>query len=1120
MTRRLELDDISNLQLPSEPAISPDGRQVVYVLRTTDIEKDVDHYVLFSVRATPTGWDVPTRLTAGVADTSPVFSPTGDDIAFLRRGEGPAQLYRLPVHGGEAQRLTELPSGAGAPVWSPDGKYIAFTAPVDRGPGHADDATAKNAPIRVTRLGYKSDGAGLQRNTRTQVHVVNAATGDVRQLTDGDWNAGPAAWSPDSTHLAFAADSDADSDITGESATHITDLGGGPGHRVVDGLKVAGPMLWTADGTALLTVGQRNVAPGHAGLFRRPLDGAAGDIRDLAEPLDRNVMPGGPGYPGGLPQLTADHRSVVFCVRDSGCSHVYAAAADGSDAPRPVIVGDDVVVSGLSLATGADVAAVVLSDPTSYGEVAVVDLNTGALTRLTRHTAAGLPDVELLRPEPRTFTVHDGTQVQGWLLRDPSAPTPAPLLVDAHGGPHNAWHPAADGAHPYHQVLAANGWSVLLLNVRGSDGYGTDFHNAAVGAWGTADERDVLDPVGQLVTEGIADPARLGITGYSYGGYLTCWLTGRTDRFAAAVAGGVVADLTSMWGTSDVGSSLGGQEWPDPFTDPQQLTALSPWSLVGAVTTPTLLLQGLADDRCPPGQAEQWFAALRRRGVPTEMILYPGSSHLFILNGRPSHRADYSRRLINWMEHHMNAPSSTRTSIDQQHWQGRLDELAAKHKVPGATLAIRRAGEPSDELVEAATGVLSTATQVAVTTDSVFQIGSISKVWTTTLVMQLVDQGSLDLDAPIVEVLPDLQLLDPDVAKHVTMRHLLTHTCGVDGDVFTDTGRGDDCIEKYVAALAETPLNHPLGATFSYCNSGFVLAGRVVEVLTGKTWDAALREQIITPLGLTTTSTLPEEAILHRAAIGHISDEPGQDEHPVTSWVMPRAIGPAGLINATAADTTEFAALHLRGGVTRDGRRLLSVASTDAMQAWQTDLPDKHTLGDSWGLGWIRFDWNGERLYGHDGATFGQHAYLRVLPAQGLSVALLTNGGQGGDLFADLYREIFAEVAGVTMAAPFQPPAEAPQVELTRYVGTYVRSSITSEVFERDGGLVLRIIPTGEIAEQSGSTVEEIDLHPVEQGLFAGRLPEQERWMAITFYQLPNGAEYVHYGVRANPKVS
>ncbi|OMQ14229.1 serine hydrolase, partial [Modestobacter sp. VKM Ac-2676] len=185
-----------------------------------------------------------------------------------------------------------------------------------------------------------------------------------------------------------------------------------------------------------------------------------------------------------------------------------------------------------------------------------------------------------------------------------------------------------------------------------------------------------------------------------------------------------------------------------------------------------------------------------------------------------------------------------------------------------------------------ATGVLNRATDVPVTTDAVFQIGSITKVWTTTLVMQLVDEGRLDLDAPLVEVLPDLQLGDPDVAKRVTMRHLLTHTSGIDGDVFTDTGRGDDCIEEYVAALADVTQNHPLGATFSYCNSGFTLVGRVVEVLTGQTWDAALRERVIEPLGLTHTSTLPEEAILHRAAVGHIAPGPGADPAPVPAWML------------------------------------------------------------------------------------------------------------------------------------------------------------------------------------------------------------------------------------------
>ncbi|GAA4737757.1 hypothetical protein GCM10023328_18020 [Modestobacter marinus] len=465
--------------------------------------------------------------------------------------------------------------------------------------------------------------------------------------------------------------------------------------------------------------------------------------------------------------------------------------------------------------------------------------------------------------------------------------------------------------------------------------------------------------------------------------------------------------------------------------------------------------------------------------------------------------------------------TTARPEIDQEHWQQRLEELAAKHEVPGATLAVLRLGPDGpdgDELVEAATGVLNKSTGVEATPDSVFQIGSITKVWTATLVMQLVDEGLLDLDTPLVEVLPGLQLADEEVARQVTMRHLLNHTSGIDGDVFTDTGRGDDTLERYVAALTDVAQNHPLGATFSYCNSGFSLAGRVVEVLTGKTWDAALRERVIEPLGLTSTSTLPEEAILHRVAVGHIKPEEDQESHVAPVWMLPRSLGPAGLVNATARDVTAFARMHLSEGRAPDGTAVLSPSSTAAMQAHSTDLPDRFSLGDSWGLGWIRFDWQGERLYGHDGTTFGQNAFLRVLPSQGIAVAMLTNGGQPRDLFADLYSEVFTELAGIRVAESLEPPTEAPEVELSRYVGTYERSSITTEVFERDGGLVMRVIPTGSIAEESGATVEELALHPIEQGLFATRAPESETWMAVVFYTLDNGAEYLHYGVRANPR--
>src|SRR6185437_4371291 len=223
-----------------------------------------------------------------------------------------------------------------------------------------------------------------------------------------------------------------------------------------------------------------------------------------------------------------------------------------------------------------------------------------------------------------------------------------------------------------------------------------------------------------------------------------------------------------------------------------------------------------------------------------------------------------------------------------------------------------------DELVEAAYGLLNADAGVEATTDSVWQIGSVSKVWTATLAMQLVDDGLLDLDSPVADYLPELELADADVAKTVTMRHLLTHTSGIDGDVFTDTGRGDECLERYVALLAGVKQNHPLGATWSYCNSGFSLAGRVIEKITAGTWDAALRQRIFTPLGLARTVTLPEEALLHRAAVGHVGDD--NDRAP--AWVLPRSAGPAGLINSSAADVLAFARMHLTGGVTADGTRV------------------------------------------------------------------------------------------------------------------------------------------------------------------------------------------------------
>jgi CubicO group peptidase (beta-lactamase class C family) len=454
-------------------------------------------------------------------------------------------------------------------------------------------------------------------------------------------------------------------------------------------------------------------------------------------------------------------------------------------------------------------------------------------------------------------------------------------------------------------------------------------------------------------------------------------------------------------------------------------------------------------------------------------------------------------------------------ALDAQHWQDRLTALADKHGVVGASLAIRS----GDELAEAATGVLNLRTQQPVATDSVFQIGSITKVWTATLVMQLVDDGLLDLDEPVARHLPGFEVADEQVAKSVTTRQLLAHTSGIDGDLFLDTGRGDDALERYVAAMADLTQVHPQGATMSYCNSGYSLLGRLVEVLRGATWDAVLRERLLAPLGLESAGTLPEEALLWGAATGHILP-PGAAEPIVTpQWGIYRSAGPAGLLHMTARDSLELARLHLSGGLAPDGTRLLSEHSVELMAQEQVAVPDPYTLGSHWGLGWILMTWDGRRVFGHDGATLGQGAFLRVLPDTGLSVALNTNGGaHPRDLFEDLYGEVFSELAGVQLPRRPEPASGAELSDLERYTGRYAREGVEMTVEPAPGGgLQLRVRNTSPLAAGLPDP-EPLQLVPYDEDTLLAKGPSDEAWNAAVFFDL-DGERYVHFGARATRRV-
>ncbi len=380
-----------------------------------------------------------------------------------------------------------------------------------------------------------------------------------------------------------------------------------------------------------------------------------------------------------------------------------------------------------------------------------------------------------------------------------------------------------------------------------------------------------------------------------------------------------------------------------------------------------------------------------------------------------------------------------------------LARRAAARGVPGAAVAVVLDGEITDHAV----GVLSTATAVEATPESVFQIGSITKVWTATLVMQLVDDGLVALDEPVVTYLPEFRLADPVTTAAITVRHLLSHQAGFEGDVFTDTGRGDDAIATFVGLLADMPQIFPPGSMFSYNNAGYIVLGLLVERLRDTTWEQALIERIATPLGLERVSPSPYEAILHRAAVGHVGPDENGVETPAPFWAMARSNEPAGsMLAMTARDLAGFARMHLAGGTAVNGDVVLSPESAAAMRTPQVHLPRVTGMGSDWGLGWEIDRVDSPALFGHDGNTVGQASFLRIAPDAGVAIAMLTNGGDGAGLFHDIADELLSDLAGAGLAERPTPPEEAPPIDASRYVGIYDNSMVEMEFSADDEGRI------------------------------------------------------------------
>lgn len=374
-----------------------------------------------------------------------------------------------------------------------------------------------------------------------------------------------------------------------------------------------------------------------------------------------------------------------------------------------------------------------------------------------------------------------------------------------------------------------------------------------------------------------------------------------------------------------------------------------------------------------------------------------------------------------------------------------LNQGISNYGVPGASVAIMKNGRI---VCRSAAGIINSNTKVSCTIDTAFQIGSITKVFTATLIMQLKEEGLLELDDVITKHIPDFRVANPFVTSSVTVRHLLNHSSGIDGDLFPNTSRGDDSVRQYVDMCAMLPSLFDPGTQFSYCNSGFVILSRIVEILTGQTFDDALKTRIFQPLQMDHSFSIPDDSIKYSCAIGHFKKIKKRNSHvePVAETHLCHGMKGAGsMATMSASDLLKFTFAHINKGASKNGYRLLKASSINAMQKRQIEIKGSQMLNGV-GLGWMLGDWSDNRVVFHNGGTLGQSSMLVALPDKKSAMVLLINGGDINPLFRDLMSAAFSR-APIKCSLPDIPkPNEKLKIVPSYIVGNYENINGTSKI--------------------------------------------------------------------------
>jgi len=664
--RRLTAEDLYRFEIPFGCAMSPDGTHVVYGVRRVDRKSEKKYSNLW---VAPTDGGTPRQFTYGEQrDTQPRWSPDGRQIAFLstRRNEKQAQIYLIPWKGGEARPLTLMQGQFGILHWSPDGRKILFTfrkkdpEAIER---EKDERKKKLGIVsrHITRIHYKLDGTGFLPKDRWHLWVLDVRTGRTRQLTqDSLFDENDPCWSPDGKQIAFLSNRSKDPDLDPDAVDlYLMPARGGSAKRIPAPVGEKSRLSFSPDGKWLAYLGKegrgrwwRNI-----NVWIVPATGR-GRARNLTGAFDIRAVPHTLNDLSGTPEQTTptwsnDGKRLYFQFSRHGNVELGAVRVDRKRPRLESVIQEPGVVGAFSFDRDQKRFVYFFGDMGDPGQLWVTKLGSEESVRLTDLNVDLLYGLELGEMEEVWMKGPGGGDLHGWILKPPGfrKDRKYPSILQIHGGPQTQY--GNSFMHEFY-FLAAQGYVVHFCNPRGSIGYGEKHTQAIWNNWGTADYEDVMAWSRYVSRKPYMDTRRMGVTGGSYGGYLTNWIIGHTNRFKAAVTQRCVSNFISMYGTSDFNwafeQELGGKP---PWDDFKNYWRMSPMKHIGRCKTPTLVIHSEMDQRCDIEQGEQVFVALKRLGVETEMVRFPEESHGLSRAGRTDRRIERLRHILRWFDKYL-----------------------------------------------------------------------------------------------------------------------------------------------------------------------------------------------------------------------------------------------------------------------------------------------------------------------------------------------------------------------------------------------------------------------------------------------------------------------------------